>query len=451
MKAKDLIHAKRLGRALTPQEIDWAIKAYMDGEFAEYQMAALLMAIVWRGMNEEETLALTRAMIASGRVLAYPGLGVTADKHSTGGVGDKVSLALAPLVASAGLPVPMLSGRGLGHTGGTLDKLESIPGFNTRLTADEFTHVLRRVGCVMGGQSGELAPADGRIYALRDATSTVSSLPLIASSILSKKFAAGPDVLVLDVKVGRGAFMRTVDDANELARFLVTIGTRLGKRVVAVLTHMDQPLGRAVGNAIEVREAVAFLRGRETCADFAEVTLFLSAAMLVLAGRSASLADARARLDARIANGAAYQRFLQLVEAQGGDPRAVENDRLPSAPLRKVVTSSRDGIVSDIDPFRIAKEVVDLGGGRRSISDAVDPSVGVWLDRKRGETVRAGDPLFTLHLPGSVAGREEEIAAALREAYTIRDTVAETPLIHALVGPTGRRDWAGWSTTLPIP
>ena len=450
MKATDLIHAKRTGHKLGADEIEWAIQTYMDGEFTDYQMAALLMAIVWRGMDEEETLALTRAMIASGRVLSYPGMGITVDKHSTGGVGDKVSLMLAPLVSAAGLPVPMLSGRGLGHTGGTLDKLESIPGFTTRLGGNRFAQILGEVGWVMGGLRGELAPADGRLYALRDATATVSSLPLITSSILSKKFAAGPDVLVLDVKVGRGAFMKSRADAEDLAKTLVVIGTRLGKKIVAILSDMDQPLGRAVGNAIEVREAVDFLRGDTVADDLREITLVLASAMLVAAGRSAGMSEARSELEDVLARGAAYERFLQLVAAQGGNTRDIESDRLPAAPLQITVKSPGTGRIIDIDPLRIAEEVVDLGGGRRTMSDEIDPTVGVWLNRKRGETVRAGETIMTAHLPESATGREEEIAGRFLDAIRIGEDVPDSPLVYGVIGPNGQRDWNGWGTALPI-
>jgi pyrimidine-nucleoside phosphorylase len=446
---KNLIHKKRLGGALTGAEIDWLIDAYLRGDVADYQVAALLMAIVWRGMDEEETVALTRAMVNSGRVLEFPGLGVTADKHSTGGVGDKVSIVLAPLVAATGLPVPMLSGRGLGHTGGTLDKLESIPGFQTQLDADTFARVLRHVGCVMGGQSGELAPADGRLYALRDATATVASLPLIVSSILSKKVAAGPDVLVLDVKVGRGAFMRTREDATELARLLVRIGTRLGKKVVAVMTSMDCPLGRAVGNVVELREAVDMLAGRETADDLREVTFVLGAAMLVGAGRSSSLAEARTQLEAALARGEAWARFIRMISAQGGDAAAVENGRLPTAPVCHEVMAEGSGAVVEIDALAVANVVIELGGGRRSMSDSVDRRVGVWLNRRPGETVTAGESLMTIHAPVG-SNLIDDLARQLRQAVTIGEAPEPTPLIIGVIGPEGEAAWRGWETPLPI-
>jgi len=441
------IRKKRDGGVLSDAEIQDLVAAYARGDVPDYQMSALLMAIVWRGMTFAETFELTKAMIASGRTLSYEGLGPTADKHSTGGVGDKVSLALAPLAAAAGLKVPMLSGRGLGHTGGTLDKLESIPGFTTRLSAERFRSVLERVGCVMGGQSGELAPADGRMYALRDASGTVESLPLIVSSILSKKIAAGPEVIVFDVKAGRGAFMKTREDAEALASLLVAIGTRFGRRVLALVTNMDAPLGRAIGNAIEVEEALALLRDEPVAEDFRDLTLLLTASMLVLAGRAPSLASARVPLEAILSGGQAYERFQRLVAEQRGDVRALERGGLPAAPARLSVAAERSGVVSDIDPLAIAELVVAMGGGRRLVTDPVDASVGVWIERQLGEPCQPGDRLLTV-LAADDAPKWRELAqAAVRVASSAPPRL---PLVHSVVGPGGTTPWAGWETELPV-
>jgi pyrimidine-nucleoside phosphorylase len=443
-----LIRRKRDGGVLSKPEIRWIVSAYTAGEVPDYQMSALLMAIVWRGMTDDETTELTAAMIDSGETLSYGEIGKTADKHSTGGVGDKVSIVLAPLAAAAGLHVPMLSGRGLGHTGGTLDKLEAIPGFTTRLSAARFREVLRRVGCVMGGQSAELAPADGKIYALRDASGTVESIPLIVSSILSKKIAAGPEVIVLDVKVGRGAFMKTREDAEELARGLVRIGTRFGRRILAVVTDMDAPLGRAIGNAIEVDESVAMLRGEPVADDLQEIVLLLTSAMVVLSGVEPSLASARARLSELLSNGRAYEVFTRMVLEQGGDVVALERG-LPRAPAVIGIRATEAGIVSDLDPMALATLVVDLGGGRKLVSDGIDPGVGIWIDRQLGEAVQHGDRLLTLRVPQAGSGREWEERA--RAAVRVRSTPpAARRLVHALVGPTRTIEWHGWDTPLPL-
>lgn len=447
MNVRALIRKKRDGERLDPGELTSFVHAYASGDVPDYQMSAFLMAVVWRGMDEKETVALTRAMISSGRTLRFDDLHPTADKHSTGGVGDKVSIALAPLAAAIGLHVPMLSGRGLGHTGGTLDKLEAIPGFETRLSSDRFDAILREVGCVMGGQSGDLAPADGKMYALRDATSTVESLPLIVSSILSKKVAAGPDVLVLDVKVGRGAFMKDPDQALALARGLVSVGTRLDKTVLAFLTDMDVPLGWAIGNAVETREAIDLLRGAPTPDDLRELTLLLTAAMSVAAGLDPDLARARARLEDAITSGAAFDRFRRLVDAHGGAVDALE-DGLPRAPEIRTVAATNDGVVDDVDPLALAELVVDLGGGRRVMTDEVDPAVGVVLRRRPGDAVVAGDPLVDLHLPaGADVGAFE---ARARSAIGLASTASLRPGILRVVGPGGDHPWEGWETPLPL-
>lgn len=446
---RDLIRKKRDGGELSADEIAWLIAAYTSNTVSDHQMAAFLMAVCIRGMNDAETETLTRAMVASGETMSFPGIEqLTADKHSTGGVGDKVSLALAPWAASAGLYVPMLSGRGLGHSGGTLDKLESIPRLRTRLDTAEFDRVLRSVGCVMGGQSGSLAPADGRMYALRDATGTVESRPLIISSILSKKIAAGPRALVLDVKVGRGAFIKTIDEARTLAEGLVKVSTSFGQRTIAFLTNMDVPLGRAIGNGVEVLESIDLLGGHQVAADFKELTRVLTAAMLVAAGQASSLGEAAALLDHRLESGAAFDVLKKLVAAQGGDADAIGRRELPGAPLRVVVNSDADGFVTDIDPMALANLVLDLGGGRRDINDTIDPTVGVWLHRQVGEAVSSGDPLVELHLASEDGA--DAFSTRARAAITIGSAAHPSPLIYEVIGPSGSVRWQGWKTNLPL-
>jgi len=341
----------------------------------------------------------------------------------------------------------MLSGRGLGHTGGTLDKLEAIPGFETRLSSARFDAILREVGCVMGGQSGDLAPADGKMYALRDATSTVESLPLIVSSILSKKVAAGPDVLVLDVKVGRGAFMKDPDQALALARGLVAVGTDLGKTVLAFLTDMDVPLGWAIGNAVETAEAIDLLRGADTPADLHELTLLLTATMAVAAGIDSDLAAARGRLEAAIRSGRALDRLRRLVAAHGGDVGALDGG-LPRAAEVRIVPADGPGVVDDVDPLALAELVVDLGGGRRVMTDEVDPAVGIVLRRRPGDPVAHGDPLLELHLPATADG--DAVAARARAAVRVAASSAPRRTILRVVGPAGDHPWRGWETPLPL-
>ncbi len=446
---RTLIVRKRDGGTLSADEIGWLVSSYTRGLVSDHQMSAFLMAVCCRGMTDRETVELTRAMVASGETMTFPGIeDRTADKHSTGGVGDKVSIALAPWAAAAGLYVPMLSGRGLGHTGGTLDKLESIPGFRTRLDAAEFDRVLRAVGCVMGGQSGALAPADGRIYALRDATGTVESRPLIISSILSKKIAAGPRVLVLDVKVGRGAFIKTLDEARELAQGLVRVGTEFGLRTVAFLTDMDVPLGRAIGNGLEVLESIDLVAGNPVAPDFAEITRVLTAAMLVAAGRAPSLEAARGDLDEALRSGAALDRLRALVTAQGGSGVAVTRRMLPEAPLRVVVRADASGFVEDVEPMALAEILLDMGGGRRDMTDTVDPTVGLWLHKQAGEAVSAGDTLVDLHLAGEAGA--DALSARARAAFRIGPTPRTSRLVFEVIGPAGTVPWQGWTTRLPV-
>jgi thymidine phosphorylase len=383
--AVDLIHAKRDGRALSDDEVRWLIAAYVRGEVADEQMSALLMAIFFRGLDPGELRAWTAAMIASGERLDLSSVGrPTVDKHSTGGVGDKVSLVLAPLVAACGAAVPQLSGRGLGHTGGTLDKLEAIPGWRAALSPDEMTAALRRVGCVICAAGPGLAPADRKLYALRDVTGTVESIPLIASSIMSKKIAEGTSALVLDVKVGSGAFMTRIDDARELARTMVMLGEEQGVRTSALLTGMDVPLGRAVGNALEVEESVAVLRG-EGPADLVEVTLALAREMLRLAGIDADPAAA-------LADGRALERYRAMIAEQGGDPDAP----LPRAEVSAVVTAPGAGWLRRLDARAVGVAAWRLGAGRARKEDPVSPAAGVLCLVKPGEWVEAGQPVLEL-------------------------------------------------------
>jgi pyrimidine-nucleoside phosphorylase len=431
-----LIEKKRDGGALSAEEIRAFIQGYTEGAIPDYQMAALAMAITWRGMTAAETAALTEAMLRSGDVVDTSSLArPKVDKHSTGGIGDKVSLLLAPLAAACGVAVPMISGRGLGITGGTLDKLESIPGFRVQLEEAEFLAVLREVGCAMIGQTARLAPADRKLYALRDVTATVPSIPLITASILCKKLAEGIDTLVLDVKWGRGAFMKTLEDARRLARSLVDTGQALGARVSALLTAMDQPLGRTVGNRLEVIEAAEGLRGHGP-ADLMELTFALTGLLLVDAGVATDAADAQRRMEAAIASGAAWERFLRLVAAQGGDVRAAEDPiRLPAARLQVPLPSPAAGWVAAVDAEKIGRAVLLLGGGRTRTDDRIDPAVGLAGLVKIGERVISGQPLAVLHANDETRLRatEEELQGAFR--LTEEPTTPPALITERLLAP----------------
>ena len=399
MNAPQIIGKKRDGQPLAKEEIDFLIRGFSEGSVPDYQMAAFLMAVYFRGMGLDETLSLTRAMMNSGKVMDLSRLdGVKVDKHSTGGVGDKVSIVLAPLVAASGVRVPMVSGRTLGHTGGTLDKLESIPRLRTVLTPEEFAKNVERVGFSIAAQSKELVPADEGMYALRGVTGTVESVPLIVSSILSKKFAAGIDAIVFDVKCGAGAFMPELSRAEELARELVRVTSLMGKTASALITDMEQPLGNAVGNALEIKESLQCLKG-EGPADTMAVTMELGVEMLRLAGVETDGVRARQTLEKLISGGAALQKFVQFVQAQGGDPRVVEKPSLlPAAAAVEVVLAPCDGYVKSIDARALGEICVDMGGGRRKRTDAVDPSVGVVLKAKVGDAVTRGQDLVEVHL-----------------------------------------------------
>ena len=420
--AVDVIRAKRDGGELSDAVIAWVLQAYVAGEVAAEQMSALLMAIVWRGLSPRELSAWTGAMVASGERMDLSGTGrPVVDKHSSGGVGDKVSLVVAPLVAALGVAVPKLSGRGLGHTGGTLDKLESIPGWRGELTRAQFLTQLREVGAVIGSAGEDLAPADKQLYALRDVTGTVESIPLIASSIMSKKIAGGADAVLLDVKVGAGAFMRDQEAARLLAQTMVGLGRDAGMRTVCLLTSMEAPLGRGVGNALEVAEAVEVLRGGGP-PDLVEVCLAVATEMLALGGSSADPAAA-------LADGRAHDLWRRMVAAQGGDPDAA----LPTASHTDVVEAPRSGWLSRLDALAVGTAAWRLGAGRARKEDAVDPAAGVVLGAGLGERVEAGQPLLVLH--ASCAGRLADGRAALVGAYDITDSpVATTPLVLEKVG-----------------
>jgi pyrimidine-nucleoside phosphorylase len=435
MQAFEIIAKKRDGGDLTLEEIEYIISGYVQGTVADYQMSALLMAIYLRGMNWEEVIHLTKIMMLTGQVLDLSAItGITVDKHSTGGVGDKVSLVVAPLVAAAGVPVPMLSGRGLGHTGGTLDKLESIPGFRTSLSPQEFVNDVIKVGVAIMGQSHLIAPADGKLYALRDVTATVSSLPLIASSIMSKKLAAGPDALVFDVKVGCGAVVQDAQEALKLARMLNRIGQAMGRRTVALLTSMDEPLGWSVGNAVEVAEAIESLRG-EGPGDLLQVTMALGEQMLILGGLVKDSQEAREKLEAVLNSGEGLQKFRDMVRQQGGDPRVVDDPGLlPQAKITIEIKSSADGYIQAIDARKVGSICVRLGAGRMTLKDQVDQAVGVRLRKKVGDAVCCGDVVGLVMTNDAAKGRDA--VEEFQNALIISDTPPPArQLILSLVEP----------------
>lgn len=415
MHMPEIIAKKRDGAELSREEIEFVIDGYTRGEIPDYQVSALLMAIVWRGMSRRETSDLTMAMVRSGDTMDLSSIsGVKADKHSTGGVGDKTSLALLPMVASCGVRMAKMSGRGLGHTGGTLDKLESFPGFSSALDEQSFLRQVEEVGFAIAGQTANLDPADKKLYALRDVTATVQSIPLIVSSIMSKKLAAGADVIVLDVKCGGGAFMKTLDEAQVLAREMVEIGRMNGRRTVACITDMEEPLGSAVGNALEVKEAIALLRG-EFGGEFLELCLTLGACILTESGAAENDAAARERLKAAIADGSALAKLAEFVKAQGGDERAVYDvSLLPRAPVVMPAPSPVSGYVNHIDAEKVGLVSMHLGGGRETKDSVIDLSVGVLLLRKVGDRVEVGESLAVIHAADEAAALRaaEELAGA---------------------------------------
>ncbi len=417
MRAVDLIRAKRDGGELSVAEIAAFVRAAADGSWPDYQLAALLMAICIRGMTSAETAVLTRAMAESGTRYRWDDVpGPKADKHSTGGVGDKTSLILAPLAAACGVIVPMMSGRGLGHTGGTLDKLEAIPGFRVNLDESELRDALKKIGVGMIGQTASVAPADRKLYALRDVTGTVESIPLITASILSKKLAEGIDALVMDVKVGRGAFMKTPADAQALADSIVAVGTANGLRTEAILSPMDVPLGRAIGNSLEVIESIETLKGRGP-KDLEDLSVTLAARMVHMSG----LADAEAKVRAALKNGAGLEKFRQIVEQQGGDPRIVDDySRLPTAPNRVTVTADRSGLVTDLHAEKFGVAAMRLGAGRLRADDRIDPAVGVMIRASIGEQVSVGATVLEVHYRDEAMLKEA--LRLLGEAVVIDDS-----------------------------
>ncbi|HUI08341.1 MAG TPA: thymidine phosphorylase [Verrucomicrobiae bacterium] len=438
-----IIQKKRDGQALTEEEIRFFIDGFTRGELPEYQMSALAMAVCFQGMNFDETMWLTRAMVESGQVVQWrpsstPKLQHSiapfyADKHSTGGIGDKTSLIIAPLVAACGVRVPMISGRGLGPTGGTLDKLESIAGFRTNLPLDEFRRVTNKVGCCMIGATPEIAPADKKLYALRDVTATVSCLPLIVASIMSKKLAENVDGLVLDVKWGSGAFMRTREASLELAKAMVEVGKRYGKKMCALQTDMNQPLGQKIGNALEVRECIELMAGGgggtgvPACEDLLEVTLALSAEMLLMAGATKNVAAAREMLQKKLASDEALGKFAEMIAAQGGDARVCEDvKRLPMAKHTRPIPAPKSGYVRSIECDQIGYAVIALGGGRRVASDKIDFGVGFEQPKKVGDAVKSGEPLMVMHY--NDAGQATEAERMVQQAYGIStETVTDRP------------------------
>ena len=426
MLMTDIIVKKRDGFKLSADEIEFVVDGYTKGEIPDYQMSALLMAILIRGMDREETLELTMAMMHSGETLDLSGIkGVKADKHSTGGVGDKTSLILCPMVAAQGVKIAKMSGRGLGHTGGTIDKLESFPGFNTGISEETFMANVNDFGIAIAGQTADLDPADKKMYALRDVTGTVSSIPLIVSSIMSKKLAAGADVIVLDVKSGSGSFMKTEDDAMELAENLTAVGKMAGKKTVAVITDMDEPLGNAIGNALEVKEAIEVLRG-EKKGELLELCLTLGACILTEAGIAENDDEARQMLIRGIEDGSALNKLAQLVEGQGGDKNAVYNTGLlPSAPVRYEAICKQTGYVKHISAADVGLVSMHLGGGRVTKESEIDLSVGLILNKKVGDRVEAGESLGTIH--ATSMEKAEQAAELLRGCYTIVPDPVEKP------------------------
>ena len=446
MNIVELIRKKREGGSLTEEEFRFLLTGYVEGNVPDYQMSAFLMACYFRGMSSEETLTFTKLMLHSGEVIDLSEIpGIKVDKHSTGGVGDKVSLILAPMVAACGVPVPMISGRGLGHTGGTLDKLESIPGFRTDLSIAEFKRVIHEIGVVMIGQTKEIAPADKKMYALRDVTATVECIPLIAGSIMSKKLAEGLDALVLDVKTGRGAFMQTYERALELAKTLVDIGNGFGKETIGFITNMNQPLGVAIGNWLEVVESVECLRGTvgngDVSSDLMEVTYVLSGAMVYLGKKAKSIEEGIEKCRKTIEDGSAYRKLLELISAQGGNIAAIEN--LVSYPLPQFtieVKSSELGFISEIDSFELGLTSISLGAGREKIDDVIDMKAGILLKKKVGDAVDVGDILVVFY-----TDRENVLASArerITKAFKFSSHKPEhKPMILDLVDKNGVKKW----------
>lgn len=428
----DLIEKKQEHETLTTEEIKWMIDGYTNDRIPEYQMSAMLMAIYFQEMTKEELRDLTVAMVESGDQIDLSDIkGIKVDKHSTGGVGDTTTLVLAPLVASVGVPVPKMSGRGLGHTGGTLDKLESIEGFHIEISQEQFIDLVNKNKLALVGQSGNLTPADKKIYALRDVTSTVGSIPLIASSIMSKKIASGADAIVLDVKVGTGAFMKSIADAEELAQTMVDIGNSVGRDTMAVISDMSQPLGRAIGNANEVKEAIDTLKG-EGPEDLTELCLVLGSQMAYLGGVGENLEDARQLLEENIKNGKALEKFKLFIEAQGGNPDVVDrpDELLPQAEFQIEVTADRDGVISEIEAEELGVAAMLLGAGRETIDSELDLAAGLMLHKKIGDEVKKGESILTIY------SNKEDVDASvkkIKENIQISDHANPVTLIHKVI------------------
>ena len=434
MRIVDIIAAKRDGKELAETDIRELVRQYVSGTLPDYQMSAFLMAAFLRGLSFAETTELTRAMIDSGRRLDLSYVdGVKVDKHSTGGVGDKTTLVVVPIIAACGLKAPKMSGRGLGFTGGTLDKLESIPGFRTDLSVERFVDQVASIGAAMAGQTPDIVPADKKIYALRDVTATVESLPLIAASIMSKKIACGADVILLDVKVGSGAFMKTIDSARELARTMIAIGEGLGRTVGAIISDMSQPLGRAVGNSIEVCEAIDALKG-DGPADLLTLCIELSAALLHMADSKMTIDDARAAAQSAINSGTALTKLREIISAQGGDPRVIDDPSLlPHASITRPVLSEKYGVVAEIDTASIGVAASVLGAGRERKEDSIDPAVGIVVEKKLGDRVEKGEPLAIVH-----ANDESKIIdaeAIVRRAYKTGERSVVPPIVMESISP----------------
>lgn len=439
MRAVDIIQKKRDGHELSSEEISFLVSGYVNGDIPEYQMSAWAMAVYYKGMTARETGDLTLEMAQSGdQIDLSPIKGIKVDKHSTGGVGDKTTIVLAPLVAAAGVPVAKMSGRGLGHTGGTIDKLESISGFSVELERDQFFTQVNEVGAAVIGQSGNITPADKKLYGLRDVTATVDTIPLIASSIMSKKIAAGADAIVLDVKTGSGAFMKTLDDSIALAQAMVDIGTHVGRQTVAVISDMDQPLGFGIGNALEVKEAIEILNGQGP-KDLQEVCLILGCHMLVLGGKAKNEEEARVILKGHLEDGSALEKLKQLVQAQNGDVSQIDNpDTLPTATRTIDVKAVQAGFVSSIQAESIGIAAMLLGAGRETKDSVIDLAVGIKLAKKIGDVVQVGDTLAVLHVNMDNDSKIQEIENNVLKAYQISvDAVPVPPLIYAIVTRDG--------------
>lgn len=431
MRMVDIIEKKRDGKSLSKEEIEFFIKGYTNGDIPDYQASSLAMAIFFQDMNDEERAALTMAMVNSGDVIDLSKInGIKVDKHSTGGVGDTTTLVLAPLVAAVGVPVAKMSGRGLGHTGGTIDKLESIKGFHVEISEEDFIKLVNENQVAVIGQSGNLTPADKKLYALRDVTGTVNSIPLIASSIMSKKIAAGADAIVLDVKTGNGAFMKTLEDAEELAHAMVSIGNNVGRNTMAIISDMSQPLGRAIGNALELKEAIDTLNGKGP-EDLTELVLTLGSQMVVLANRANTLEEARQLLNEAIENGSALEKFKTFLENQGGDASVVDApELLPTATYQIEYKAQSSGVVSELIANEIGVASMMLGAGRQTKEDEIDLSVGIVLNKKVGDVVKEGESLLTIH-----SNREnvDDVIKKLDESIEIQAQATTPTLIHKII------------------